>query len=103
MIKVTYIESDGNTVVVEDAEGTVMECALDNDIEGIDGSCGGVCSCATCHVHVAAEWLDKVGKASEDERDLLAFEDNVNERSRLCCQIEITDAIDGLVVEVPES
>ncbi len=103
MTKVTFVEADGKAVVVENAEGTVMECAVENDVEGIDGNCGGVCSCATCHVHVAAEWLEKVGKASEDERDLLEFEDNVNERSRLCCQIEITDAIDGLVVAVPES
>jgi 2Fe-2S ferredoxin len=103
MIKVTFVEADGNAVVVENAEGTVMECALENDIEGIDGNCGGVCSCATCHVHVAAEWLEKVGGASEDERDLLEFEDNVTERSRLCCQIEIAAALDGLVVEVPKS
>ncbi|MFT5906151.1 MAG: 2Fe-2S ferredoxin [Cryomorphaceae bacterium] len=102
MTMVTFIEADGEAVVVENAEGTVMECAVENDVEGIDGNCGGVCSCATCHVHVAAEWLEKVGKASEDERELLEFEDNVNERSRLSCQIEITDAVDGLIVEVPE-
>lgn len=103
MTMVTFIEADGKAVVVENAEGTVMECAVENDVEGIDGNCGGVCSCATCHVHVAAEWLEKVGKASEDECELLEFEDNVNERSRLSCQIEITDAVDGLIVEVPES
>jgi 2Fe-2S ferredoxin len=103
MKKITFIEADGKVVVVENAEGTVMMTALDNEIEGIDGNCGGVCSCATCHVHVAPEWLDKVGGATDDERDLLEFEDNVNERSRLCCQIEMTDEIDGLVVHVPES
>lgn len=103
MAKITYIEADGNEVVVENAMGTVMSCALENEVVGIDGNCGGVCSCATCHVHVTPEWLDKVGVASDDERDLLEFEDNVNERSRLSCQIEITDAIDGLIVHVPES
>jgi 2Fe-2S ferredoxin len=103
MAKIIFIEADGKKVVVENAVGTVMMSALDNEVEGIDGNCGGVCSCATCHVHVAPEWLEKVGKATDDESDLLEFEDNVNERSRLSCQIEVTDAIDGLVVHVPES
>ena len=103
MAKITFIEADGNEVVVENAEGTVMSCALENDVVGIDGNCGGVCSCATCHVLVAPEWLERVGYATEDESDLLEFEDNVCDRSRLCCQIEITDEIDGLVVHVPES
>lgn len=100
MAKVTFITPDGDEVVIEDAEGTLMEAAKDYGVDGIDGSCGGVCSCSTCHVKVKPEWLEKVGKADEIEQDLLDLEDEVDERSRLCCQIEITDKLDGLVVEV---
>lgn len=103
MAKITYIDPNGKSTVVEYAEGNLMECALASEIEGIHGNCGGVGSCATCHVHIAPEWLDRIGKATEDEMDSLEFEDTVCERSRLCCQIEVTDDIDGLVVEVPES
>ncbi|ADE53916.1 2Fe-2S iron-sulfur cluster-binding protein [Coraliomargarita akajimensis] len=100
MAKVTFITEDGDEVVVENAVGTLMEVATDNDVEGIDGDCGGVCSCSTCHVRVKQEWLDKVGKADEIEQELLEMEDDTDERSRLCCQIDMTEALDGLVVEV---
>lgn len=77
-----------------------MEVATENDVEGIDGDCGGVCSCSTCHVRVSAEWLARVGKAEGMEADTLAYEDAADESSRLCCQIEMGDELDGLVVEV---
>lgn len=77
-----------------------MEIATEHDVEGIEGNCGGVCSCGTCHVWVEPEWLERVGQASEIERGILNFEDNSNERSRLCCQIEMTDDLDGIVVKV---
>lgn len=100
MSKVTFIQEDGKEVVVEEAEGSLMEVAIDNGIEGIDADCGGVGSCATCHVRVKREWMEKVGKAEEFEQDMLDLEDNANECSRLSCQVEITDDHDGLVVEV---
>ncbi|MFC7336629.1 2Fe-2S iron-sulfur cluster-binding protein [Haloferula chungangensis] len=100
MSKVTFIKPDGEEIVIENASGTLMEIATENDIEGIDGACGGVCSCATCHVRVKAEWLEKVGKPDETEQDILSFETESDERSRLCCQIEMSDELDGLVVEV---
>ncbi len=103
MAKITFIESGGREVVVDGSVGTVMETALEHDVEGIDGNCGGVGACASCHVHLAPEWLEKLGKASEDEMDLLEFEDSVCDRSRLCCQIEVSDEVDGLVMEVPGS
>ena len=100
MATVTFITEDGEKVVVEDAVGSLMEIATDNDVEGIDGDCGGVCSCSTCHVKVPKEWLAKVGAASEIEQELLELEDETDESSRLCCQVEMTDELDGLVVEV---
>jgi len=100
MPTVTYITRSGTRVAVENASGTLMEAALEHGVEGIDGNCGGVCSCATCHVRIAPEWRERVGPATEVERSLLDFEDHVGEGSRLSCQIELTNALDGLVVEV---
>lgn len=100
MSKITFITSAGETITLEGDSGSVMALAVENGVRGIDGDCGGVCSCATCHVHVAAGDRDKTGKASEIETDMLELDDNANEYSRLCCQIEITDAIDGVVLKV---
>ncbi|WP_394174789.1 2Fe-2S iron-sulfur cluster-binding protein [Thalassotalea litorea] len=100
MAKITFITSDNEKIEVEGESGSVMELAVENGVEGIDGDCGGVCSCATCHVHVASEDMAKVGPAGEIEQDMLELDDNVNERSRLCCQIEISDDIDGITLNV---
>ncbi|MGJ8638119.1 MAG: 2Fe-2S iron-sulfur cluster-binding protein [Opitutaceae bacterium] len=102
MATVTFIKEDGEKVVVEDAVGSLMEIATDNDIEGIDGDCGGVCSCSTCHVKVHRDWIEKLGKVSEIETELLELEDTTDERSRLCCQIEMSEEYDGLVVEIEQ-
>ncbi|MUH35206.1 2Fe-2S ferredoxin [Zobellia amurskyensis] len=100
MAKITFITSDEETITLEGASGSVMALAVDNGVPGIDGDCGGVCSCATCHVHVAPEDMEKTGSASEIETDMLELDDNADEYSRLCCQIDITDAIDGVVLKV---
>lgn len=100
MAKITFITSDNETIIAEATSGTVMELAKENNISGIDGDCGGVCSCATCHVHVAEADFEKVGAPEEIEADMLELEDNYNERSRLCCQIDVSDAIDGVTLHV---
>jgi len=100
MAKITFITNDEETITLEGTSGSVMALAVDNGVPGIDGDCGGVCSCATCHVHVAPEDMEKTGSASEIETDMLELDDNADEYSRLCCQIEITDAIDGVVLKV---
>ena len=100
MPKVTFITQDGDEVAVDDAAGSLMEIALENDVEGIDGDCGGVCSCSTCHVYVKPDWLSQTGQATEAENDILAYNDHKTDRSRLGCQIELTSELDGLVVEV---
>lgn len=100
MPKVTFIQQDGRKVVVENASGTLMEVATDNAVEGIRGDCGGVCSCSTCHVYVPPEWQHKAGAADDIEMDTLEFNDHHRPNSRLCCQIELTDDLDGLVIEV---
>ena len=100
MPKVTFVTEDGTEIVEEDGIGSLMEIARQNDVDGIIGACGGVCSCATCHVRVKPEWMERVGRPGEDEKDLLELEDAADERSRLSCQIEMTSELDGLVVEV---
>ena len=102
MPKVTYITTAGEEITVENAEGNLMSVAVANGIVGIDGDCGGVCSCATCHVHVDPQWVEKVGPATDMETGMLEFEDNAAENSRLGCQVELTPELDGLVVRVAE-
>ena len=85
---------------VEQADGSLMQAAVKNGVDGIDADCGGVCSCATCHVKVRPEWLDRVGPAGTTEQTLLELEDKATPHSRLACQIKITDRLDGLVVDV---
>lgn len=100
MAKITFITKDNKRIEVEGTSGSVMQLAVNNGVEGIDGDCGGVCSCATCHVFVSEADMDKVGAAAEIEADMLELEDNVSDFSRLCCQIEVSDAIDGIELTV---
>lgn len=104
MAKITYIEHDGTPHELDLAPGTtVRDGAIDNDVPGIDGDCGGNCACATCHVYVDPAWLSKTGERSEMEQSLLEFADGMEENSRLACQIEMSGALDGLVVRMPKS
>ena len=102
MPKITYISKDNKTNTVEVQNGlTGMEGAIQNDIPGIDADCGGGMSCATCHVYVDENWLDKLPQKEDGEEDMLdmAFEQKKN--SRLSCQIIVSDEMDGLVVNIP--
>ncbi len=100
MAKITFKTSSGE-VILDNAVGSLMEAATYADIEGIDGDCGGVCSCATCQVRVPAQWRDKLHPPEDAEQDLLEIED-APEGTRLSCQIEITEELDGMTVEVPQ-
>lgn len=100
MPTVTYITPSNETITLDADEKNLMQIAVENSIEGIDGDCGGICSCATCHIQVDADWIKKTGPASAEEQGLLEFEDDVNEHSRLGCQIVLTEKLDGLVVRV---
>jgi len=104
MAKITYIEHNGTEHVVEVGNGlTVMEGARDNNIPGIEADCGGACACSTCHVYVNAAWVEKLPAKDAMEEDMLDFAWEPNpERSRLTCQLKVTDALDGLIVKMPE-
>ena len=104
MAKITYVEFGGKEHVVEVKTGlTVMEGARDNGIPGIEADCGGACACSTCHVYVDAAWVEKLPAKEAMEEDMLdfAYEPDTT-RSRLTCQIKVTEALDGLVVKMPE-
>ncbi|MGC6429793.1 MAG: 2Fe-2S iron-sulfur cluster-binding protein [Jejuia sp.] len=100
MAKITFVTSDGKHTTVEGDSGSVMALAVENNIKGIDGDCGGVCSCATCHVFLTPEDKERIGGASDIEEDMLELDDNANEFSRLSCQLEISDKLDGIVLTV---
>lgn len=104
MAKITYISHDGEERQVDVKDGwSVMEGAIHNDVEGIEAECGGCCSCATCHVYVEEDWLDKLPEPDDIEQEML--ESTADERkpnSRLSCQIKVSPALDGLVVHTPE-
>jgi len=102
MPKITYLENNGNSKTIEVSNGlTVMEGAVQNDIQGIDADCGGGMACATCHVYVNEEWFDKLPKKEDGEDDMLdmAFEPKKN--SRLSCQLIVSNELDGLIVSIP--
>ncbi len=104
MAKITYIEHSGKTHEIEVENGlSVMEGAVNNLVPGIDADCGGACACATCHCYVDQEWLAKTGTIGEMEETMLDFAESREANSRLSCQIKVCDALDGLVVKLPES
>ena len=102
MAKITYITSENKTHTIDVQNGlSVMEGAVQNDIPGIDADCGGGMACATCHVYVKEEWLDKLPSKEDGEEDMLdmAFEPKKN--SRLSCQLIVSEELDGLTVNIP--
>lgn len=105
MPKVTYLAADGASHELDVQTGsTLMLAALGARIEGIAGDCGGVLSCATCHVYVDEPWRSRLPAPADEERAMLDFTAAEREPgSRLCCQIRMTDELDGLVVRLPAS
>jgi 2Fe-2S ferredoxin len=104
MPKVTFVQHDGVSRTIDIPVGmSVMQGAFRNTINGIIGGCGGSCVCATCHVFVEPAWADRLPPMQGTESDMLectAVEKRDN--SRLSCQLHVTDALDGLVVHIPE-
>lgn len=104
MPTVKYIEANGTEHEVEVPIGTsIMQGAVNNMIEGIVAECGGVCVCATCHCFVDEQWASNIAEANGTEKEMLEFVDDLRTTSRLSCQIEMTEQLDGLVVQLPES
>jgi 2Fe-2S ferredoxin len=102
MINVTFLDVDGvSRTVVARGGRTLMEVAVEHEVKGIDAICVGACACATCHVLIEPEWQTRVGPPGDEESELLAGVDKRRANSRLACQIEVREALDGLRVVVP--
>ena len=103
MTKINYITHDNQTHSIDVQNGlTVMEGAVQNDIPGIDADCGGGMACATCHVYVKEDWLDKLPTKEDGEEDMLDMAYEPKQNSRLSCQLIVSDELDGLEVTIPE-
>ncbi len=103
MTKIIFVSSDGKQYEVDAENGsTIMEAAVKNNVPGIIGECGGACTCATCHIYIDKEWLEKAGEVSACEEDMLDFAFDVRDESRLSCQIKISDELDGIIVHIPK-
>ncbi len=103
MVKIIYIEPSGRDVELQVPEGwSLMEGAFQNGVDGIEAECGGSCTCATCHVYIDERYLERLNPISPNEDEMLdctASERRAN--SRLSCQVQVTEQLDGLVVTVP--
>jgi 2Fe-2S ferredoxin len=101
MPKLIVVNRSGEEQTLEgDAGLSVMEVIRDNGVDELLALCGGCCSCATCHVYVDAAFADQLPAISEDESDLLDSSDHRNDSSRLSCQLILSDALDGLKIEI---
>lgn len=104
MPRITYVPFGAEPITVTVKVGdSVMNGARDNNIQGIEADCGGSCVCSTCHVYVDKGWIDRMLEKSDEEEATLEFTiDQDLERSRLSCQLLVTDEMDGLTVHLPE-
>lgn len=103
MPQVTFIAFNGTQHRVDVPAGTtLMLAAVDNGVPGIDGDCGGQCACATCHVFIEPPWSALAGPRTAHENEMLNAAADLRDSSRLACQVTLTDALDGIVVSLPE-
>lgn len=102
MAHISYITHEGVEHVVEATSGeSVMRIATSNGVPGIEAECGGVLSCATCHVYIDSPWKERLAPPAQAELDMLEFAEEPDARSRLSCQIPFRAELDGLVVRIP--
>lgn len=96
-VHITFIDSAGTPRMVEANPGmSVMQAAKANSIPEIDADCGGVCSCASCHVYVDPAWIERFPPMSKIENALLSLLTERQENSRLSCQLQVTEEMEGL-------
>jgi 2Fe-2S ferredoxin len=104
MPKISFVDAAGSAVEVAAKAGlTVMEVAVDNNITGMVAECGGACACATCHTYVDEAWLGRLPVMDDMEDAMLDSALDRRPNSRLSCQIEITDDLDGLALTVADN
>ena len=103
MPRVTFIEFNGTEHTVDANSGeSLMLAAVNNGVPGIDADCGGACACGTCHCFIAEDWSELAGTADPMEESMLSMRPDRTEASRLSCQIQVSDAMEGMVIRLPE-
>ena len=101
MAIIKFIEHSGTEHEIDIPNGlTIMEGATKNKVPGIDADCGGACACATCHVYIDEKWINKLNPIEDDEESMLDQAFDVKKNSRLSCQINLNDDLDGLELEL---
>ena len=104
MPSIRFVENSGKEHVVEARVGvSVMQSATDNMVPGIIADCGGSCSCATCQGYIAEPWASQLPPMQDDENGMLDGSPHRRDNSRLTCQLKVTEAMDGMVVNLPAS
>jgi 2Fe-2S ferredoxin len=104
MPKITYIPVEGAPIETDAmTQMTLMEVALIHSVPGVIGMCGGICSCGTCHLHIAEDWISRLPPPSQEEKEMVEALEHSAPASRLGCQVTVTEDMDGLVVRVVES
>jgi ferredoxin, 2Fe-2S len=102
LIELTFIDADGESRIIQAIPGeSVMEAAIRSEVPGIEAACGGALACATCHAYLEEPWFSEVPDKTDTEADMLEYGSHVDARSRLTCQIEVTEALRGAVVRTP--
>ena len=103
MVKLVIIDSDNKEHEIEGQAGdSLMQAVVSAGLD-LRAECGGALACATCHMYIDPDWLDKLPQQSEDETDMLDFAESVQPNSRLSCQIDLDDSLNGLKAKIAPS
>ena len=104
MPKITFIEHDGSSTMVEAEAGlSLMKAATYGGVPGISADCGGNCACGTCRIYVPAEWRHCFGEPRQNEQDMIDYSQDPTEGVRLACQTKVSEQMDGMILTLPES
>ena len=104
MVRITYIEHDGQAVTVAAPVGqSIMKAAANAGVAGIAADCGGNCACGTCRIYVPEEWRDRLPPSAATEREMVDYSGDHTPGVRLSCQIPVTEELDGLTVRLPRN
>ena len=99
-MKIKVTDREGNKHELDgDSNSTLMEILRDAGLD-IEATCGGCCACATCHVYINDKWLEKINAKDDDEESMLDQAFDVKDNSRLSCQINLSDELDGIELEL---
>ena len=99
-MKILVTDREGNNHILKgDNNSTLMEIIRDEGVD-IEAACGGCCACATCHVYIDEKWVNKLNPIDDDEESMLDQAFDIKNNSRLSCQIDLSEELDGLEIEI---